>query len=395
MTSSIIDRAKGSIPKSNSIEVLPTRVSSFDKLIVDHGLERGSTTLISGGAGTGKTTFCLQSLYHGAMNGEKGVFISFEENINKIKHHMLKNYGWDFDKLEKEGKLAMVKMDPAKIARMVEGTLAKRVGTLRIQPKQMKLPLKPDRICVDSLSALSIAFADERSYRKYVRELFEFLEGYNSVNLVIGETEQNPDVYSRTGVEEFLADGVIVFYNTKDFGRRKRALEILKLRSSNHVENTINYKLGSDGMQLLLKEEWEQGRLLGTKPLDSMTGRAKAGLKEGAYYISQKGYQTQFVEKLGFKAYPGTLNLTVEEDVLADFLSKIKKIKIKGFDANNRTFGNLVAYNVLVEGKEKAALIFPERSTHGRDEIEVIAAISLRDKFKLKDGRKVKLSKIK
>lgn len=244
--------------KRDTIEVLPTRVSDFDDLIIDHGLERGSTTLISGGAGTGKTTFCIQSLYHGAKQGEKGVYISFEEDPTKIRPHMLKNFGWDLEKLEKEGKLALIKMDPAKIARMVEGALAKEVGALRIKLKQMKLPLKPDRICVDSLSALSISFENERSYRKYVRELFELLEEYNSVNLVIGETEQNPDVYSRTGVEEFLADGVVVLYNLKAHGKRRNALEILKMRGSGHVKDMVNYKLTSDGFQVLIKEEWEE-----------------------------------------------------------------------------------------------------------------------------------------
>ncbi len=240
------------------IEILPVLVDRFDELLQDQGLERGSTTIITGGAGTGKTTFCLQSLYHGALAGDKGVYISFEEDTVKIKHHMLKNFGWDIEKLEKQGMMAVIKVDSSKTARMVEGTLAKEVGALRIELSKMKLPLKPDRIAVDSLSALSIAFENERSYRKYVRELFEMLESYNSVNLVVGETEQNPDVYSRTGVEEFLADGVVVLYNIKHKGRRKNALEILKMRSGGHVKQMVGYKITSKGWQVQVEEEWEE-----------------------------------------------------------------------------------------------------------------------------------------
>jgi len=114
--------------KEKSLEILPTRVSNFDRLIMDGGLERGSTTLISGGCGTGKTTFTMQSLYHGAQKGEKGVFISFEEEPHKIKKHMYKNYGWDFRELEKQGKVAVVKFDPTKIARSVEGQIAQKTG---------------------------------------------------------------------------------------------------------------------------------------------------------------------------------------------------------------------------------------------------------------------------
>ncbi|MDP6670877.1 MAG: gas vesicle protein GvpD [archaeon] len=240
------------------IEILPVLVDRFDELLQDEGLERGSTTIITGGAGTGKTTFCMQSLYHGALAGDKGVYISFEEDTTKIKHHMLKNFGWDVEKLEKKGMMAVIKVDPSKTARMVEGTLAKEVGALRIELSKMKLPLKPDRIAVDSLSALSIAFENERSYRKYVRELFEMLESYNSVNLVIGETEQNPDVYSRTGVEEFLADGVVVLYNIKHKGRRKNALEILKMRSGGHIKQMVGYRLTGKGWQVQVEEEWEE-----------------------------------------------------------------------------------------------------------------------------------------
>jgi len=236
--------------KPKQVEIMPTRVDRFDELIKDGGLERGSTTLISGGTGTGKTTFSLQSMYHGALRGEKGIFISFEEEPAKIKQHMLKNFGWDFYKLEKQGVFGFLKLDPAKIARTVEGKIAEKSGTLKIKVQDIELPFKPDRLCLDSLSALSIAFEDEDNYRKYIRELFEFLESYNSVNLVIAETQQNPKIYSKTGVEEFLADAVIVFYNVKREGFRKNALEILKLRSGEHVKKMVPYKIGPNGIEI-------------------------------------------------------------------------------------------------------------------------------------------------
>ena len=232
------------------IETLPVRVSNFDKLIKDDGLERGSTTLVTGGCGTGKTTFCLQSIYHSALAGERGIFISFEEEPHKVKKHMVKNFGWDFDALERQGMVAIVKFDPTKLARSVEGRIAEKTGSLRIKFRKMELPFVPDRIAIDSLSALSIGFEAEENYRKYLRELFETLEYNNSVNLVIGETEQDPQLYSRTGVEEFLADGVAVLYNMKIEKRRENALEILKLRSCAHEKRMVPYKLGSKGFEI-------------------------------------------------------------------------------------------------------------------------------------------------
>ena len=241
--------------KIGRIEILPARVSNFDGLISDGGLEKGSTTLISGGTGTGKTTFCMQSLYNGALHGERGIFISFEEDPERIKAHMKKNFGWDFEKLEKKGLIAMMKINPTKIARTVEEIIESRTGSLRIEVKKFELPFKPDKICIDSLSALSIAFSDEDNYRKYVRELFETLEEYNSVNFVITETEQDPKIFSRTGVEEFLADGVVVFYSIGTNHSRENAIEILKLRSSKHSKKMIPFKIGKNGFDISVRDE--------------------------------------------------------------------------------------------------------------------------------------------
>jgi KaiC/GvpD/RAD55 family RecA-like ATPase len=243
-------------------ELLPVRVSDFDKLIEKNGLKRGDTILLSGGCGTGKTTFGMQSLYNGALHGEKGIYLTLEESAEKIKENMMENFGWDLDKMEKQGLLAIIKIDPLTIARAVEATLTKERGGLYIEfeqfdlPFQFNLPFEPDRVVVDSLSALSIAFMEnEQGYRQYLRHLFETLEKYRSFNIVLGETEQEPGIYSRSGIEEFLADGVVVLYNIKIHNMREKALEILKLRSSNHEKRIIPYKITSNGMEIYINEE--------------------------------------------------------------------------------------------------------------------------------------------
>lgn len=229
-------------------DTIPVRVDSFDELVEDHGLERGSITLLSGGAGTGKTTFCLQSLYFGALNAEKGIYLSFEEEPDSIKKHMKKNYGWDFEPLEKEGKIAFIKLDPIRIARQIEQRIDQKKGVLEIRLEDLTFPFKPDRICVDSLSALSIAFAGEETYRVYIKELFELLGKQKAVSFVLSETEQVPKIYSRTGVEEFLADGVVVLYNIQKNQQRKNGLEILKLRSGKHEKKMVYYSITEKGI---------------------------------------------------------------------------------------------------------------------------------------------------
>lgn len=260
---------------SLSHEFLPVRVSSFDDLIEKHGIERGSTILISGGCGTGKTTFCCQSLYNGILNGEKAVYITFEESPEKIKRHMHVNYGWDLEKLEKENKLAILKLNPFKIARSVEASLAQQRKALLIKVEQISLPFMPDRIVVDSLSALSIAFmGNTENYRYYVRHMFEILDHYNSINFVVSETEQDPGIYSRTGMEEFLADGVIVLYNIKVGRSRERALEILKLRCSNHIKELVPYQLAKGGVTIFRGSEVEK-QLKELSGIDSFSLKTK------------------------------------------------------------------------------------------------------------------------
>jgi len=234
-----------------SKDYIPARVSDFDDLIENHGIERGSTILIAGGCGTGKTTFAMQSLYNGLLHGEKAIYITFEEPPEKILKHSYRNFGWGLEKFRQEGKFAIIKMDPFRIARNVEATLLQKRGDLLIEIEGFQLPFTPDKLAVDSLSALEIAFkGNMENYRVYVMHLFEMLDSYNSVNLVITETELGPDVYTRSGMEEFLADGVVVLYNVRVGSKRERALEIIKLRFSDHVKKLVPFVITSNGIEI-------------------------------------------------------------------------------------------------------------------------------------------------
>ena len=252
---------KSSKPQNKEHEILPVRVSTFDSAISAGGVERGSSLLVSGGCGTGKTTFTLQSLYNGALKGEKGLYISLEENAEKLKAHMHKNFGWDVDGLEKKGLLSIRKIDPFEIAKAVEAELMrKRQGKLLIRisglPSLIPKNLKPDRIVLDSLSALSAAFAENREmYRIFLRQIMESFEKYDSVNFFLSETEQNPELYSRQGIEEFLVDGVIVLYNVKAGHMRQRAIEILKLRCSDHSKKIMPYQITKNGIEIYPDQE--------------------------------------------------------------------------------------------------------------------------------------------
>jgi len=129
-------------------------------------------------------------------------------------------------------------------------------------------------------------------------------------------------------------------------------------------------------------------------PSITLEGIVFTGLGEGAYYISKERYRSQFIEKLGFDPYPGTLNLKLTTDYDVKTRSELEAypaIEIEGFRSENRTFGSVKCYPAIIENEVKGAIISALRSHYDTSIIEVIAPLFLRKQLKLKDGHKVKV----
>jgi len=233
-----------------------TGIPGFDDLF-EHGIPCGNSVLIAGGAGSGKTIFCLQTLAHHAAKGDKCFYMSFEENEEKLKAHM-KEFGWDADKLIKKGKLKIQRANPFDITRNVDALLAKEKGELLIDVDPLLLPakFKPDFVVLDSLTAIASAFTGkEDSYRIYIEQLFRFFEKLGCTTFLITETEQVPKIFSQSGVEEFLADGVIVLYNIKRGDVRENAVEVLKMRGEKHQKKIVAMQITDNGIIVYPEQE--------------------------------------------------------------------------------------------------------------------------------------------
>jgi riboflavin kinase len=129
-------------------------------------------------------------------------------------------------------------------------------------------------------------------------------------------------------------------------------------------------------------------------PSITLEGTVLTGLGEGAYYISLEQYRKQFIEKLGFDPYPGTLNLKLTTDYDIKTRSELEAypaVEIEGFKDENRTFGNVKCYPAIIENKVKGAIVSALRSHYDASIVEVIAPVPLRKHLKLKDGHKVKV----
>jgi len=129
-------------------------------------------------------------------------------------------------------------------------------------------------------------------------------------------------------------------------------------------------------------------------PSVTLEGVLFTGLGEGAYYVTKGGYRKQFIEKLGFDPYPGTLNLklTTEYDMKTKSeLEAYPAIEIQGFEDESRTFGPVKCYPAIINNKVKGAVLYALRSHYDASVLEVIAPTFLRGRLKLKDGNKVKV----
>ena len=129
-------------------------------------------------------------------------------------------------------------------------------------------------------------------------------------------------------------------------------------------------------------------------PSVTLEGTVFTGLGEGAYYIGKEHYRKQFTEKLGFEPYPGTLNLKLGSDYDIKARTELEAypaIEVEGFKNEDRTFGLVKCYPVLIDNKVKGALITALRSHYDVSVLEIIAPVCLRKQLNLKDGHKVKV----
>ena len=123
-------------------------------------------------------------------------------------------------------------------------------------------------------------------------------------------------------------------------------------------------------------------------------GEVVSGLFQGAYYISKEGYQRQIIHKLGFEAFPGTLNVKIKEEEYnkRQKLERGPSIRLEGFKDEERAFGAARVYPCIINDEEEGAMIVAERSSHDYSVMEIISPQYLRRKMELADGDKIKLA---
>ncbi|NWJ44440.1 MAG: circadian clock protein KaiC [Chloroflexi bacterium] len=287
------------------IQKLKTGIEGFD-FIANGGIPKDRTTLVTGTAGSAKTIFAAQFLAEGIDKYEEsGVFVTFEESPFDIRQNM-EAIGWNITSWEKEGKWAFVDASPEPGS---ETTIAGNydLGALLARIESAVNRIQAKRISMDSLGAIFTQFNDNSLIRN---ELFRIATAMKKMGVTAILTAERIHEYgeiARYGVEEFVADNVIILRNVLEEEKRRRTIEILKFRGTTHQKGEYPFTIiPGEGIMIVplsameLKQRSSNVRISsGISELDHMCGggffRDSILLVSGATGTGKTLVSTQFI----------------------------------------------------------------------------------------------------
>jgi len=211
---------------------LATGIPGFDHVTMG-GLPLGRTTLLIGPAGSAKTVVAGQFLAEGVLRGQPGVFVTFEESTDDLRLN-LSTLGWDIPAWEAADLWRFVDASP------VAGTEQVEVGDYNFSGLLARIGQAVDqtaaqRVVIDSIGAVFAQFNDATMVRSQLHRLAVELRRMGLTVIITAEAApQESGSISRHGVEEFVADNVVILRNQLEDEKRRRTIEVLKLRGAMH-----------------------------------------------------------------------------------------------------------------------------------------------------------------
>jgi circadian clock protein KaiC len=228
------------------LEKCPTGITGLDEL-TQGGLPKGRPTLVAGGPGSGKTLLAMEFLVRGAtVFDEPGVFIAFEETGEDLTTN-LASLGFDLDGLVKKNKLAIDYV-------YVERSEIEETGEYDLEGLFVRLGYAIDsvnakRVVIDTIEILFGGLANDGILRAELRRLFRWLKNKGVTAIITGE--RGNATLTRYGLEEYVADCVILLDHRMQDQISTRRLRIVKYRGSSHGTNEYPFLIDEEGISVL------------------------------------------------------------------------------------------------------------------------------------------------
>jgi len=226
----------------NLIEKIKTYITGLDE-ILNGGIPKGNEVLIAGPTGSGKTILSIEFLYNGALKGEKGLYISFEEDEKAIIRNTAE-LGLDISKQLDNNIIRIIKYDPYRFENLTD--------LLSMNIKETGAT----RVVIDSITAINLYIQDAKDIRKILVDIQTILRDNNCTAFLISEIpSENSKMISRFGVEEFVSDGIIILYYTHVSSEFSRSVLVWKMRGSTHSRKIHPFKISKEGIVIYPREE--------------------------------------------------------------------------------------------------------------------------------------------
>ncbi len=243
------------------LDRVPTGIKGLDELL-GGGFPDGRCILVVGSPGSGKTTFALQYLYHGAMLGETGLYVTLDEHPDHVKRN-LQSYDWDIDGMEKKGKLLFI--DASGLRRAgVENSRLSPYGGSPTDVSDFTELLKTinkvvegenvRRIALDPVTSLMLRYVEELKKRRATVAFFDALADSGCTSLITSELKTSL-MDRRFQLEEFLSQGVVLLHTLFHEGNVVRAVQIEKMRGISHDTQIRPYQFGVTGIEVFPRDK--------------------------------------------------------------------------------------------------------------------------------------------
>ncbi len=229
-----------------------TGIEALDT-ILNGGIPRGNSVLVTGSCGTGKTTLSLEYLVHGALEDENCLFISVTEASEKMLNNVVP-YDFFDETLIEEGKLTFVDIpDIYEELGIVEKSEFSFKEINKIIEKIEELVEENDikRLVIDSVTSICFQLKTEEKIRDFMLNLMKTLSSHGCTSLLVSEISPEEPRYSQYGVEEAIADGIIMMGNLERQGDLLRTLQVVKMRGTDHSRAKYVLDLTSVGVLLV------------------------------------------------------------------------------------------------------------------------------------------------